>query len=58
VTRFRSTLRSHLSVVSRTRGDIQLTPDDRFNADLFGGLIKFYRAMHISVIGHGDRGLT
>ena len=37
------------------RRDIHLAADHRFNARLFGGLIKVDRAAHHAMVGDGDR---
>ena len=39
-------------------GNVYLTADDRLNPLLFCRLLELYRAVHNSVVGNGDGGLS
>ena len=53
-----TTLRAHLSLVSRAGSNVELASDYRFNATLLGLGVELNRSMHVTVVGHRDSWLT
>jgi hypothetical protein len=49
---------SHLPLEARAWGDVQLATHDRFDSSRLGFKVKLDRTMHVTVIGHCDRGLS
>ena len=43
------------AIKPRARRDIRLVPDDRFDPEFAGVLVERDRAVHVAVIGHGQR---
>ena len=57
MTRTSTSLCPHLSLMARSRGDVQLTPYDRFDPGFLSLIEELNRSMHVAVIRHRYRRL-